>query len=325
MLALVRTHTATQTGQKYQTPDDAAGAEFEVVKNTSKGLTVKTTDSESFIPWDKFGRTVEALREVGYGKSEVIGASFDYRKRKGISEAVEPEKADTVHTQYILPILERFGGLIKIHGESRPNKVEIIGRIGAVSDSEPRDPTRRLFIQVPAFLAFVVALWWSYKVGITSISGESSLEHQAQFGDMFGGLNALISMMGFVGLFVSLNLQRKQFQASLADMRDNAEAAKEEARAIKAQTLALEKSNGFAEAQNFINARQLHISNLSAQLKGQLALHDLWVRKKNGSAVSADQTVIFEREGEEIRSKIANLTEKLSQIDTSQVITRFPY
>jgi hypothetical protein len=93
-----------------------------------------------------------------------------------------------------------------------------------------------------------------YKNNISWISGQAGVDRQGQFGDMFGALNTLITTFGFVGLLISLHLQRKQFQASLSDMRDNALASEHQANAMVAQTRALEVQNKIAVVTALLNS-----------------------------------------------------------------------
>ena len=58
----------------------------------------------------------------------------------------------------------------------------------------------------------VVILWLGYWWGLSRLIAESTIPYQnrGQFGDMFGGLNALFSALAFAGLLYAIALQRNE-------------------------------------------------------------------------------------------------------------------
>ena len=86
-----------------------------------------------------------------------------------------------------------------------------------------------------------------------------------QFGDMFGAMNSLISILGFAGVLWSLHIQREQLKASIQDMKENTEASNKLADAANAQADALLK-------QNEIMLKHIEVAKKQSDIEAQSAL-----------------------------------------------------
>jgi hypothetical protein len=135
-----------------------------------------------------------------------------------------------------------------------------------------------------------------------------------QFGEMFGVLTSLVSILGFAGVLWSLHLQREQLKASLADMKDNAAASRELAAAAAAQAEALAKQNEITLSHTGIVRIQSDIERLSAQLKSADARQDRLVNIKAASGINPGiLTVMQSPEYLETDADIKSLVVKLSR------------
>lgn len=186
--------------------------------------------------------------------------------------------------------------------------------------NEPHDPTK---LPKWGFFALAAAFIGALAYPTVALYFQSDLAKLGQFGDMFGALNAVISSFGFVGLLISLHLQRRQFRASLADMRDNAEATKAEAKAIHAQATAataqaeaLTKNNRLVEENSRAYWVQIHFQNLSAQLNAQLGILEAKRALMSAQKPWIDGKPVSDSLPETVR-KIHGLSIELEKVKTS--------
>ncbi len=162
------------------------------------------------------------------------------------------------------------------------------------------------------WIAYPFTLRWALPSVLGLLPEARNGAQLGQLGDMFGALNCLFSTFAFVGLAVSLHMQRTQFQASLQDMKENAEASEHNARA-------LERSNNIAAAQNSINAKQLFITSVNAQLSAKLTEYDFWRQSRRSSGTN-DFMDNQEAQGRGIQNEIARLSKLLADLDVQSVV-----
>lgn len=113
------------------------------------------------------------------------------------------------------------------------------------------------------FLAFAFGLWltyWKFCAWYIPIGGQSA-EWRGQFGDMFGGINALFAAFAFAGLIYTVLLQRHELALQRQELKESrVELARSAAAAEKANTALLEQ----LKAQQDANMIQL-VTHLDQQ------------------------------------------------------------
>lgn len=102
----------------------------------------------------------------------------------------------------------------------------------------------------------VVALWLGYWQWI--ISCFKDWNHRGQFGDMFGGLNALFSGLAFAGVICTILLQGQELKLQREELREQRIATQDSAKALAKQVEAM----GVASKINVLTA---HIQAQSSQ------------------------------------------------------------
>lgn len=136
-----------------------------------------------------------------------------------------------------------------------------------------------------------------------------------QIGDLYGSLNCLFTIIGFFGIAYSLYLQRAQFEASLADMKENALASEHQAIALEKQTNAAREQSRTIRAQTAVQGRQLRLAQLNAQLHVQIELLKIWSAKPRPSAQGLAHN--HDQEGAQIRGSIARIGAQIDGMDFS--------
>jgi len=108
---------------------------------------------------------------------------------------------------------------------------------------------------------FLTALgaWVAYAVIVTILFQD--LERSGQFGDMFGGINALFSGLALIGVVVAifyqrseLKLQRKELELTRLEMENQREEMKGQKEQLEGQKKILDKQHETASIQQFENA-----------------------------------------------------------------------
>jgi len=120
----------------------------------------------------------------------------------------------------------------------------------------------------------VVALWLGYWQWIISYFEDWS--HRGQFGDMFGGLNALFSGLAFAGVICTILLQGKELKLQMEEIKEQRIATQDSARALAMQVEAMgvaSKLNVITaqiQAQSTVEATR-GVMNHSPELKGLIS------------------------------------------------------
>ena len=167
------------------------------------------------------------------------------------------------------------------------------------------------WVWIPAVAMVLVGFAYSY---ISLAIYRACVATMGQFGEMFGVLTSLVSILGFAGVLWSLHLQREQLKASLADMKDNAAASRELAAAANAQAEALAKQNEITLTHTGIVRIQSDIERLSAQLKSADARQDRLVNMKAASGMNPGVlNLMLSPEYRETDAEINRLVMTLSQ------------
>jgi hypothetical protein len=124
------------------------------------------------------------------------------------------------------------------------------------------EPIWPFIAMIVLILALACAYWWGLSAYIP-LSGEEASSLRGQFGDMFGGLNALFSGLAFAVLIYTMWLQRKELRLQRVELADT---RKELARAAAAQ----EKAEGALCKQN----AALQISAAIEALRARIERYD---------------------------------------------------
>jgi len=188
-----------------------------------------------------------------------------------------------------------------------------MNQFAQVSEPVEADKTADIpkWVWIPAVVMVGIGCAFPY---ISMVIYRQNVATMGQFGDMFGVLNSLISILGFAGVLWSLHLQREQLKASLADMKDNAKASRELAAAASAQAEALARQNDITLDHIRVIKIQSHIEMLSAQLRSSDAKQDRFVNIKIASGTNSGiLTVMTLNEYKDTEQEINRLVMTLSR------------
>lgn len=108
-----------------------------------------------------------------------------------------------------------------------------------------------------AIILSVILLWGIY--WFFTFNGFQGWSERGQFGDMFGGLNALFSGLAFAGVIIAIILQKEELRLQREEMRRFAKAQEGSEEALKKQAEIL-ISTAKLNSMNFIlgNYKQQH-------------------------------------------------------------------
>lgn len=137
------------------------------------------------------------------------------------------------------------------------------------NDNNDKGPTVGLLVLLAVFVLGIILLAWHYIPILYPCSEEAG-----QFGDMFGGVNALFGGLAFAGVIFAILLQKRELQLQ----RKELEQTREELRGQKNQ---LEAQNKTFQKQGFENT-----------FFSLLRLHNDLVRAIEIRGISADASAI---------------------------------
>ena len=131
---------------------------------------------------------------------------------------------------------------------------------------------------------------------------DADIAKMGLFGDMFGVVGELVSVLGFMGIMWSLYVQNEQLKTSRVEMEHNAKASERLADAIRVQSAALSQ-------QNELMSKQIEIT------KGQS-----FINIQNARIRTAEVMLIVRRHARELQDRPPNvvingLIAKISDID----------
>ncbi|MBP7670663.1 hypothetical protein KA119_00005 [Candidatus Gracilibacteria bacterium] len=87
----------------------------------------------------------------------------------------------------------------------------------------------------------VIILWITYPTILPYLSKTISLEENGQYGDMFGGLNALFSGLAFGGLIYTIYLQTKELELQRTEIKLQREELAKSAKALSEQAAVMKE------------------------------------------------------------------------------------
>lgn len=101
--------------------------------------------------------------------------------------------------------------------------------------SEPTEPKKVTFGLLWLLLIIVVVLWAGYWAGVHFLF-KGTWTEKSDFGEMFGGINALFSAFAFAGLIFTILLQREDLELQREELRQTRDELKGQKEQLAAQS-----------------------------------------------------------------------------------------
>ncbi|HEY5814520.1 MAG TPA: hypothetical protein VIT23_17935 [Terrimicrobiaceae bacterium] len=159
------------------------------------------------------------------------------------------------------------------------------------SNDGEKGPQWRHFILLIGFILFVLfAYWIATSYLITGRENASDFALQGQFGDMFGGANALFSALAFAGaLFVILH-QRAEIQRQASDSHETKQQMKEQLDFLREQ-LSLMKAQRESNVLAANLAPIITVEKMISEIPGTLRFHGITPEELQGINITQEEFV----------------------------------
>jgi len=141
----------------------------------------------------------------------------------------------------------------------------------------------------------VVSIWGIY--WLLAFKGFPGWVERGQFGDMFGGLNALFSGLAFAGVIIAIILQKEELGLQREEMKRFADAQEKSEQALNRQAETLKTTAELNAINSFITNYEQILRELTTAQKNETVLEEAKeFQKRIGNVIALRKKVLIDLE-----------------------------